>query len=128
MEKDKLVFIVDDENVILSLVEYVIGNQTGIRLQTFSSIDECLAALSMEPDLVVTDHHFGNQGEPPLTGLDLLRAIRKVRMDLPVLVLSSHDDPMLKEEYRREGATGYLTKNDYFVNELEDAIKEHLHL
>ncbi|NLI25471.1 MAG: response regulator [Bacteroidales bacterium] len=128
MEKEKLVFIVDDENIILSLVEYVIGSQAGIRLQTFSSVDECLAALSMEPDLVVTDHHFGNQGDQPATGLDLLRSIRKVQKDLPVLVLSSHDDPLLKEQYRKEGATGYLTKNDYFVNDLEDTIKKYLNL
>jgi len=128
MDKEKLVFIVDDENIILSLVEYVIGNQPGIRLQTFSTVDACLAALSMKPDLVVTDHHFSNVGDKKVTGLNLLQAIRKLSADIPVLVLSSHDDPLLKEQYVREGATAYLTKNDYFVNDLEDAIKKHLNL
>lgn len=128
MEKEKLVFIVDDENIILSLVEYVIGNQPGISLQTFSTVDACLAALSMKPDLVVTDHHFGNVGDKKVTGLNLLQAIRKLSADIPVLVLSSHDDPLLKEHYKQEGATEYLTKNDYFVNDLEDAIKKYLHL
>lgn len=128
MKKEKQVFVVDDENIILSLIEYVMGNQPGIRIKTFSSVDECLAALSMKPDLVITDHQFGNQGDQSVTGLTLLRAIRKVQKDIPVLVLSSHDDPMLKEQYRQEGATGYLTKNDYFINDLENAIKKHLNL
>jgi two-component system C4-dicarboxylate transport response regulator DctD len=126
MEREKLIFIVDDENIILSLIEYVIGNRSGIRLKTFSTIDECLAALPMKPDLIVTDHYFGNQKKPQKSGLDLLRVVREAAWKIPVIVLSSHDNPSLKEQYTREGATEYLTKNDYFVNELEDAIERNL--
>src|SRR5207302_2325755 len=45
-------------------------------------------------------------------GLDLLKDLRCHEIDLPVLVLSMHDDSLYAERALRAGARGYITKQE----------------
>jgi YesN/AraC family two-component response regulator len=56
------------------------------------------------PDIVVTDVRLG-----AFNGLQLALLAKDVRPDARVVVFSGYDDPVLKEEARRIGAT-YMVK------------------
>ena len=58
-----------------------------------------------EPDLVILD-----LGLPDMQGLDLLRQIRQLREDVPIVVLSSRGDEVAKVEALDLGADDYVTK------------------
>ena len=45
-------------------------------------------------------------------GLELLKDLRAQQIDLPVLVLSMHDESLYAERALRAGARGYITKNE----------------
>lgn len=45
-------------------------------------------------------------------GLELLKDLRAAQIDLPVLVLSMHDESLYAERALRAGARGYITKNE----------------
>jgi len=45
-------------------------------------------------------------------GLELLKDLRAQQIDLPVLVLSMHDESLYAERALRAGAKGYITKNE----------------
>jgi DNA-binding NarL/FixJ family response regulator len=45
-------------------------------------------------------------------GLDLLKDLRAHKIDLPVLVLSMHDESLYAERALRAGARGYITKQE----------------
>ena len=45
-------------------------------------------------------------------GLELLKDLRAHRIDLPVLVLSMHDESLYAERALRVGAKGYITKHE----------------
>jgi two-component system response regulator YesN len=60
--------------------------------------------VTVRPDIVITDVRLG-----AFNGLQLAMLARDVRPDTQVVVFSGFDDPVLKEEARRIGAT-YLVK------------------
>jgi two-component system, OmpR family, copper resistance phosphate regulon response regulator CusR len=56
-------------------------------------------------DLVILD-----LGLPGQSGLDVLVAIRAERPDVPVLMLTGHDEPEARRRCLEAGATGFATK------------------
>jgi DNA-binding response OmpR family regulator len=56
--------------------------------------------------LAVVDFHM-----PDLDGMELLRHLRRRRMNVDVLLMSSDDDPTLPQRAISEGAAGFLTKS-----------------
>jgi DNA-binding NarL/FixJ family response regulator len=65
------------------------------------------AIISMRPDLVLTDITL-----PGRSGLELIKDIHAVRPDLPVLVISMHDESLYAERALRAGARGYIMKHE----------------
>ena len=65
-------------------------------------IDAVLADLV---DLVITDIAM-----PPFSALQALRRLRRQGSDIPVLVLSTHSEPLIVREAMQAGANGYVLK------------------
>jgi DNA-binding NarL/FixJ family response regulator len=59
------------------------------------------------PHLAIVDITLRGSG-----GLDLLKDLRCHEIDLPVLVLSMHDESLYAERALRAGARGYITKQE----------------
>jgi DNA-binding NarL/FixJ family response regulator len=62
-----------------------------------------------EWDLVITDISL-----PGMSGLELIKDLRRVRPDLPTLVLSVHPAAQFAHRALSAGAIGYLTKDSEF--------------
>jgi DNA-binding NarL/FixJ family response regulator len=58
------------------------------------------------PDLVIVDITLGNS-----SGIDLIKSISAKFSDMPVLVVSMHDESLYSERAIRAGAMGYVTKH-----------------
>ena len=72
------------------------------------SAAEALTALrSLKPDAAIIDISL-----PGTDGLELTKMIRAERPDLPILVLSMHDESLYAERVLRAGANGYLMKQE----------------
>ena len=65
------------------------------------------AIVSLRPDLVILDISLGGPD-----GLEILKQIRTRNTDLPVLVLSMHDETTYTERVLRAGANGYIMKQE----------------
>ena len=120
--KNKLIFFVDDDKMILNLLEYTFKSRQGMQVQTFFSGEECLQNMHMRPDLVVMDHLFP-EGEGHLSGMETLKRIKKIDKNITVIVLSCQQDKNLISEFLRNGASKYITKDNFFIDELMDAIE-----
>lgn len=120
MEK-KTLFIVDDDKLIQHFLEYsFIGNEKFI-VRSFYDPDDFLANLGLCPDLIVLDHTFAGKNT---NGLETLKKIRSIDQDVPVIILSRHNDETLMSQYLRIGATRFIVKDDYFLNILFEAIEQ----
>ncbi|NEX47283.1 sigma-54-dependent transcriptional regulator [Pseudotabrizicola algicola] len=71
----------------------------------FASAAAALAALTDPPDLILTDLRM-----PGMDGLGLLRAIRTLPLDLPVVLLTGHGDIGHAVQAIRAGAEDFLEK------------------
>lgn len=59
------------------------------------------------PDIVIVDLSLRGT-----SGLELIKDIKSQGNDLPVLVLSMHDENLYAERVLRSGARGYISKNE----------------
>lgn len=60
-----------------------------------------------QPDIAIVDITLRGS-----SGLELLKDLKAQAIDLPVLVLSMHDEELYAERSLRAGARGYITKNE----------------
>jgi DNA-binding NarL/FixJ family response regulator len=61
----------------------------------------------LNPDVVIVDITLADS-----SGLELVKTIRSEQEDLPVLVVSMHDESLYAERALRAGAMGYVMKNE----------------
>jgi DNA-binding NtrC family response regulator len=121
---DKLIFIVDDDKVILNLLEYTFKSREGYNVRTFDSGEDCLKNLHLNPDLIVLDHLFYLRGVNGLSGLETLKEIRIKSPDVPVIILSGQEDLALIREFIKNGAIKYIPKADYFIDVLVESVEK----
>lgn len=113
------VMYVDDDQALVFLVDRVLTRK-GFTVTTFTDPHAALEALQAKPDdfaLVVTDYNM-----PGFSGLDLLRAAKEVRPDLPVALASGYVTPEIEQRALQGGANALIYKpND--VNELCETVQ-----
>lgn len=85
------------------------------------SAEEALAALESAPcDLVLTDVRL-----PGMDGIALTKRLRETRPELPVFVVSGHEDDVYVKRALEAGATAFLSKRD-LSRTLVGAVREAL--
>jgi DNA-binding NarL/FixJ family response regulator len=65
--------------------------------------------LAMHPDVVVLDVQLDGG-----SGLQVLRAVRRIAPDIAFVVFSNHSDPAYRKRYLDEGAQAFLDKSTEF--------------
>lgn len=122
----KLIFFVDDDKMIINLLEYTIKSKISHKVKTFSSGEECLSNLGLNPDLIILDHILSTTDKEALTGMDTLKAIVKENPEIPVIMLSGQEDKSLISSFIQNGAKKYIQKNEFFIDSLLDEIHKEL--
>ncbi len=101
------VLIVDDHEVAREGLSELLGNQKVEIAGSVSSADEAMVALdSTQFDIVLLDVRMQDTD-----GLAALEAIRAKHADLPVLMLSTYDNPTYVARAAALGANDYLLKS-----------------
>ena len=103
------ILIVDDHQLVRRGLTALIDNEPDLSVCAAAATRrEGLAAIaSARPDLVVVDLSLGADD-----GLALLKDIRALHGDLPVLVLTMHAAPVYARQAFRAGADGFVTKQE----------------
>jgi two-component system, NtrC family, response regulator AtoC len=121
---EKKVFVVDDDRLIQNFLEYALLGKGGYEVIVFTTAEECIINLDRKPDIIVLDHSFLGLEEPLMTGLEALEKIRTTNLSVPVIILSSIEDPELIRDYFAKGATEFIIKKGYFINHLFESIEK----
>lgn len=101
---DKILIVEDEENLGVTLYEYLEG--IGYQVKLAQSVAEANDLFPIfEPHVVLMDI-----GLPDGSGLDLAREMRKEREDFLLFFLSALNDPDTKVEGLEIGAEDYITK------------------
>jgi DNA-binding NarL/FixJ family response regulator len=103
------VLIVDDHPIVRHGLAQLINGEPGLEVcGAASSPAEALDCVrTNRPDLVIVDLSLGDE-----SGLDLVKALQIRDPELPVLVLSMHDEAYYADRVLRAGAMGYVMKQE----------------
>jgi DNA-binding NarL/FixJ family response regulator len=103
------VVIVDDHPMMRQGLAQLINHETD--LVTSCEADTAAQAIELinehKPDLVLVDISL-----PDKNGLELIKDLRVYHPDLPVLVVSMHDEALYAERVLRAGGRGYIMKQE----------------
>ncbi|MDP8242990.1 MAG: response regulator [Candidatus Hinthialibacter antarcticus] len=100
------ILIVDDEQMIRELLVDILTAAGNYRLLTAANGEEALTVFTnQEVDLVLTDLRM-----PGVTGLELLAELRRIKEDVPVIILTGHGRREDVIEALRLGASNFLMK------------------
>jgi FixJ family two-component response regulator len=116
-----LIALVDDEeSVRRALARMLSASQFDV--DVFATGQEFLDSLRTRlPDCVVLDYQM-----PGLTGRDVQRQLSLGQIRLPIIVVTAHDQPALREQCLADGAVAYLSKplqRERLVDLINDAVR-----
>jgi two-component system OmpR family response regulator len=123
MSNQKLIFVVDDDPFINMLVVKRFTSE-GYIVEAFETGEESLQAIDKNPDLVILDYLFVSQSKEIMNGMEVFDKIKKIKPDLPVIMLSGQDKGEIVLEFARKGIDDYIIKDNHLIDNLNVTIKE----
>jgi len=115
-----LVAVVDDEESVRRALSRML-HACLFDVTTYPSGQEFLDSLSTSrPDCVILDFQM-----PGLTGRDVQRQLALANIHLPIIVVTAHDQPAIREQCLADGAIAYLAKpllRDRLIATIESAV------
>jgi two-component system, LuxR family, response regulator FixJ len=105
MQTDAVVHVIDDDEAVRQSLMFLL-KAAGHAVQTYDSATAFLRDLSrVKPGCVITDVRM-----PEVSGMELLHRLKKMRVHLPVIVITGHGDVPLAVEAIKSGAVEFLEK------------------
>src|SRR6516225_1529503 len=103
------VLLIDDHPIVRQGLALMIDREPDLCVcgEAESAHSAFHAIATLLPDLVVLDISLSGPD-----GLDVLKEIRMKSTNLPVLILSMHDESIYAERALRAGANGYIMKQE----------------
>ncbi len=107
--KSHAIWIIDDDQSMRWVLEKTLNNN-GYAVNAFESGSVALASfkrapLEQRPDLVITDVRM-----PGINGFELMRQIRNISPQTPIIVMTAYTDLDTTQQSFEEGAYEYLPK------------------
>jgi DNA-binding NarL/FixJ family response regulator len=101
------ILIVDDHPVVRQGLKIALG-QAGFTIcgEAEGVADAMDMLASAKPDLILADLDLEGA-----SGIELIKAVKEAYSELPVLILSMHDEDAYAERALRAGARGYMMKH-----------------
>jgi DNA-binding NarL/FixJ family response regulator len=112
-EPKKRILLVDDHPILRKGLVRLIDSKPGFVVcgEASSAPDAIAQIRQLKPDLVIVDI-----GLPGASGIELTKTVRAEFPDLPVLILSMHEEALYATRALRAGALGYIVKQDAIDN------------
>jgi DNA-binding NarL/FixJ family response regulator len=103
------IFIVDDHTMFREGLRQLIEREPDLTVcGDVAGAEEALASIGeLKPDLAIVDLSLSGG-----TGIDLIKTLKNKYADLPVLVVSMHEESLYAERALHAGANGYVMKQE----------------
>ena len=99
------VAVVDDDESLARSLERLF-RASGFMVRTYSSAEAYLAPTTLPPpDCLLLDIQLGG-----MSGLDLQRRLNELGSRVPIIFVTAHDAPEVREQARQAGCSEYFLK------------------
>jgi len=123
MDKKRLIFIVDDDPFINTLVVNRFKSE-GYAVEAYEAGEDCLDALDNNPRLIILDYLFARESRIFSNGMEIFEKIRELKPDIPVIMLSGQDNGEIVLEFARKGINDYIIKDNNLLENLTLAVRD----
>jgi len=121
-QPEPVVCVIDDDDAARQSLEFLLTT-AGVNVRTFESAKQFLQAMpEIRSGCIVTDVRM-----PEISGIDLLREVKRLNVGLPVIVITGHGDVALAVEAMKIGAIDFLEKpfnDDLLLTSVRAAIQK----
>jgi DNA-binding NtrC family response regulator len=107
------VFVVEDDLMYSKILKHKLSMDPDFDIKLFSDGKSFERYIDDKPDIVTLDHSL-----PDVTGLELLKKIKKQQPNTKVIVLSAQEDVATALEMLRNGAYDYIIKDNQAMDRL----------
>ena len=105
MASEPVIHVVDDDDAVRDSLRFLLETE-GFSVRTYETALQLLdAADHLEPGCIVTDVRM-----PSMSGLELVRRLGAMGVDLPVVVMTGHGDVPLAVEAMKAGVVDFIEK------------------
>lgn len=105
MNEGALIAVVDDEPAVRGALAELL-DASRYRVDAFASGQEFLDSLARRrPACAIVDYRM-----PGLTGQEVQRCMAMAGSTVPIIIITAHDEPELRDQCLRSGAVDYLVK------------------
>jgi DNA-binding NarL/FixJ family response regulator len=103
------VFIVDDHELVRQGLRLLIDGESDLQLcgEASNVRDALQMRSSLDPDVAIVDISL-----PDGDGLDLIKQLHSWKPQMQIIALSMHDDELYAERAIKNGASGYINKQN----------------
>ncbi len=114
-------FLVEDEEMQLMALKHYLEQkfESKLIISTFLSGEACLENITQKPDIVVLDYNLDKNNSMAFDGIQVLKAIKKYRAGIEVIMLSGQEKMEIAVETMKYGAFDYVIKSDSAYMRLE---------
>jgi two-component system, LuxR family, response regulator FixJ len=117
-----IVHVIDDDEAARDSLAFMLGTAK-IDVKTYESATAFLAVVSnVKSGCIITDVRM-----PDISGIDLLRRLKELAIDVPVIVVTGHGDVPLAVEAMKIGAAEFLEKpfdDEVLLNAVRSALNK----
>jgi len=117
-EKPLKIFVVEDNEWYNKLLVYTLSLNQDFEVKSFFNARDFLNCLYEAPDIVTLDYRL-----PDISGLEVLKRIRRENGDIQVILISEQEDINMVVTLLKLGAYDYITKSDDIKDRLLNTIQ-----
>jgi two-component system response regulator FixJ len=105
MRSESIIYVIDDDESVRQSLEFLLKT-AGMTVRGFESAKTFLDMLpQIRSGCIITDVRM-----PDVSGIDLLRRVKEIGIDIPVIVITGHGDVSMAVEAMKIGAVDFLEK------------------
>lgn len=120
-DKQRKVYVIEDNKTEGMLLKLCLGSIKNISITNFVLGKELMKTLDEKPDIIVADLML-----PDVAGYDLIKEIKSIHPDIPIIVCSAQREMSLVAKLQELGVYNYVVKSEscieYLQNVLEDLL------
>lgn len=117
-ERPFKIFVVEDNEWYNKLLVYTLSLNPDYEIKSFLTGKEMLKCLNETPDIVTLDYRL-----PDMSGLEILKSIKRENSDIQVILISEQDDINTVVTLLKLGAYDYITKSDDIKDRLLNTVQ-----
>lgn len=122
MAKEKLIFIVEDDDMMAQMLSDRLMENPLYKVKTYSTGEECIKNMGLSPDVIVLDYHLNAVNPEAADGLEILQKIKSFDEKIYVIMLSGQKQYAKAAQTIREGALEYVVKDESSFTRIEQLI------